>query len=212
MVDSYLWTSLIPPAPPRGWLYDIECGGNGCVGPAVVWPLGPDKSVWGCWDEACWLEPTWTDRIAASISFRRCHHFLWFRQNFSLNKLFSLSDFFFWTLIEEGQKLSIFPFFLFLMKINYGVKNEFASFFSLKKQNYTKTFFSAENKINNFKNFFNTFFCTFFSLSLPLVKLLFFSFPRLFTHLITSSNIFRFFFFFNFNITIIIFFFYLHEK
>lgn len=78
---TYLWTSLIPPAPPLGWLYDIECGGNGCGGPAVVWPREPDKSDWGCWEEACWPEPTWTDRIAASISFRRCHHFTYFVTN-----------------------------------------------------------------------------------------------------------------------------------
>lgn len=82
-LDTYLWTSLIPPAPPRGWLlYDIECGGNGCGGPVVVWPRGPGISDWGCWEEACWPEPTWTDRIAASISFRRCHHFTYFVSNF----------------------------------------------------------------------------------------------------------------------------------
>lgn len=84
---AYLWTSLIPPAPPRGWLYDIECGGNGCGGPAVVWPREPDKSDWGCWEEACWPEPTWTDRIAASISFRRCHHFTYFVTNFLYRNL-----------------------------------------------------------------------------------------------------------------------------
>lgn len=84
--SAYLWTmeSLIPPAPPRGW-YDIECGGNAwCGGPV---PRAPDKSDWGCWEEACWPEPTWTDRIAASISFRRCHHLFsffttkWFSEN-----------------------------------------------------------------------------------------------------------------------------------
>lgn len=70
-IKTHRWTSLIPPDTlVRGWLYDIECSGCG-GGPAVV-PLAPDSSDWGCCAD-CWLVPTWGDRIAASISFRRCH-------------------------------------------------------------------------------------------------------------------------------------------
>lgn len=80
--STYRWTSLIPLLVLfLGWLYcDIECGG--CGGPAL--PRTPDKSDWGCCAD-CWLEPTWCDRIAASISFRRCH----------LLNLFTLTHFLF---------------------------------------------------------------------------------------------------------------------
>lgn len=78
--QTHLW-SLIPaalePLPPRGWYDDMDWGGKLCGWAPACGCRGPEMSFWGCCEAAaCWLvEPTWTDRIAASISFRRRHLF-----------------------------------------------------------------------------------------------------------------------------------------
>lgn len=127
--ETHLWTSLIPaalePPPPRGW-YDIDWGGRLCGGPPDCCCRGPEMSFWGCWDEACWLvEPTWTDRIAASISFRRRHLFHDFLARILLNtrKLFLL------LLLLRFSSLFFFFLFFFIWKLHYNEKrNHFFSF------------------------------------------------------------------------------------
>lgn len=211
--ETHLWTSLIAPAPPRGWYDDIECGGPGCGGPAVVCPRGPDISDWGCCEEACWPEPTWTDRIAASISFRRCHRSYDFVRIFLRRKKLDYNENFTLKLLLNIDFLPKTPFWfvsvlMLLWKTICDAKTESLFLRQIIRGN-QKLF---RGKLPTFDPSWSTHFLSFFKLFLfpslvldiPLMKFLFSSsVTHIFTanicrktfvdihayiHLITSSN------------------------